>query len=92
MRLQHIIFFYFQDLFKSNGCMGDEIFSKVERKVMTKQNQDLVRPFESFEIKVVVFSMRLDKSLDPDGLKPSFYQAFWDIIRYDVSTACLYYI
>ena len=72
--------------------MGDEIFSKVERKVSYDQNQELLRPFESFEVKEAVFSMHPDKSPGPDGLNPGFYQAYWDIVGSNVSAACLHYL
>lgn len=45
--------------------------------------------FEAHEIKEVVLSMHPDKSLGPDGLNPRFYQAYWDIIGDQVTTACL---
>ena len=83
---------YFANLFTSKGCVGGDIFRRVKHKVTTLQNQELTRPFEGHEIKNVIFSMHLDKSPGPDGMNPSFFQHFWDVIGEDVILSCLYYL
>ena len=41
------------------------------------------------EVKETLFSMHLDKFLSPDELNSGFYQACWDVVWEEVSTACL---
>ena len=33
----------------------------------------------------MTFSMLLDKSPGPDGMNPSFFQSFWDVVESDVT-------
>ena len=49
----------------------------------------LTKRFVASEIKAVVFAMHLNKSPGPNIMNAGFFQAYWDIVREEVSEACL---
>lgn len=82
--VQGIITEYFTSLFQSvvpDGRLreGDTVLT-----ILENQNQSLLVPDTEAEIKVAVFAMNPDKSLDPDGLNPAFFQTYWPIMGADV--------
>ncbi|XP_060959335.1 uncharacterized protein LOC133030565 [Cannabis sativa] len=52
--------------------------------IREEQNNMLLRPVCSEEVKEVVFKMYQDKSPVLDGMNPTFYQKYWDIVGVDV--------
>ncbi|XP_031108567.1 uncharacterized protein LOC116013045 [Ipomoea triloba] len=48
-------------------------------------NDDLLRPFDTHEVKAALFSMFPDKAPRPDGMNPGFFQHYWDVVGMDVS-------
>lgn len=49
------------------------------KQVISEQNQNLVKPITSEEVKCAAFSMHPDKSPGQDGLNPKFFQAYWSV-------------
>lgn len=86
--IKHIITEYFSDLFKSS--QPTEKLTERERveTVTEEQNQELLLPVTSKEVKCAVFSMHPDKSPGHDGLNPGFFQAYWHIVGADIVKFC----
>lgn len=49
-----------------------------------QDNETIARPFDMEEIKTTLFSMKPNKAPGPDNIPIEFYQATWDIIKFDV--------
>ncbi|XP_019199805.1 PREDICTED: uncharacterized protein LOC109193404 [Ipomoea nil] len=78
---------YFNNIFTSgNPGAGEEFFGKVEQQVSQAQNDSLLQPFTVEEVKDALFAMYPDKAPGPDGMNPSFYQHFWDVVGGDVAS------
>jgi hypothetical protein len=45
------------------------------------QAEALIQPFSANEVKLALFGMNSNISLGPDGFGPSFYKAFWDLVK-----------
>lgn len=86
--VRKVIVDYFSEIFQSS--MNEESVSDRERvkQVTDEQNQELVMPVRSEEVKQVVFAMHPDKSPGIDGLNPGFFQAYWGILGDDVIRFC----
>lgn len=56
--------------------------------VTEEQNNNLVRSITVEEVEHAVFAMYLEKSPGVDGLNPTFYQTYWDIVKGDVTKFC----
>lgn len=54
------------------------------KQVSEVANDELLAAVTSGEVKHAVFAMHPDKASSPDGLNPSFFQAFWPIMEGDV--------
>lgn len=89
--LQDVVVDYFANLFSNEAGPMEEVLECVESergtnfanlfsKVSVVQNDELVRPFDSTEVKEAVFGMHLDKSPGEDGLNPGFFQKCWDVV------------
>lgn len=86
--IQEVVNGYFTQLFKSTG--GDGKLSERERvnRVTDEENEILMAQVTKEEVKEAVFSMHSDKAPSSDGLKPGFFQSFWNIIGGDVVEFC----
>lgn len=65
-----------------------EFYSCIDSRISQEDNDLLTQVFSFEEVKEAVFSMHPDKSPGPDGMNPTFYQRFWDIIGEDVVNEC----
>ena len=52
-----------------------------------KQHFSLNKPISDFEIKWAVFQLGAHKAPGPYGIPAFFFQAFWDIVKEDVTRA-----
>lgn len=80
---------YYENLFQSSEVNCGEVLEGVNRRISSVQNEKLIEDFTAEEVKNAIFSMHPDKSPGPDGMNPTFYQRFWEIIGNDVSANCL---
>ncbi|KAF2322215.1 hypothetical protein GH714_008691 [Hevea brasiliensis] len=74
--LDVVVVEYFQTLFASNGCLGDEVLNCIDVFITPIQLEMLAQPYDAEEIKATIFSMYPDKALGPDVLNPAFFQRF----------------
>lgn len=69
--------------------MADELSDRVVFKQLNdEQKHELVVQINAEEVKRAVFAMHPDKVPGVDGLNPSFFQAYWDIVGQDVWKLC----
>lgn len=71
-----LIYDYFSKLFIVDGCQNDEVLNCVKTKITYEQNELLLEPFSTGDVKAALFKMHPDKSSGPDGMNPAFYQRF----------------
>lgn len=86
--IQGIDIDYFTELFTSSRAEGSLSSPDVVQCVMEEQNNQLIKPISSEEVKDAVFSMHPEKAPGYDGLNPAFYQAFWNVVERDVVEFC----
>lgn len=79
---------YFQEIFTAKVCSFKEVVNLVPWKLNDGDNESLTVPFTEEEFHIATFQMHPDKSPDPDGLNPAFYQYFWSMCGKDVFQAC----
>ena len=87
--MEDLVVEYFKDLFSSPGCITKPILRSVQRRRTEKQIQQLIKEFDASKIKEAIFSIHPDKSPGPNNMNMGFYQAYWDIIGGEVTSACL---
>ena len=46
-----------------------------------RDNEELLKPFTETEVKKVIFSMKENSALGPDGFSVSFYKHCWELIK-----------
>ncbi|XP_019188355.1 PREDICTED: uncharacterized protein LOC109182660 [Ipomoea nil] len=69
--MRDVIFYYYRDIFSSSQAKRDENFyANILPRVSQTQNDALLRPFESTEVKTALFAMFPDKAPAPDGMNP----------------------
>ncbi|XP_019182124.1 PREDICTED: uncharacterized protein LOC109177267 [Ipomoea nil] len=76
---------YFQNIFTSKGVDFGSNLDGFNATISLEDNQRLLRPFQSDDVREALFSMAPDKSPGPDGFSPAFFQHFWNEIGEDVS-------
>lgn len=79
---------YFVDLFKASNRDRKLMEAEVVKQVTVEENEELLQYITAEEVKEAVFAMHPDKACGPDGLNPSFFQVFWDIVERDVVHFC----
>lgn len=87
--LGDLIASYYTQLFQSQEVDLENVLGCIEDRLSDDQNEMLTQEFTEEEVKKVIFSMHPDKSPGPDGMNPTFYQNFWNIIGKDVALACI---
>lgn len=86
--IQGLITAYFADIFKSADS-GDNLSGRICFNQITEdQKQLLVMPITDLEVKEAIFAMHPDKAPGIDGLNPSFFQVYWDIVGQDLCSFC----
>ncbi|XP_074326658.1 uncharacterized protein LOC141664599 [Apium graveolens] len=74
--IQSVIVEYFSEFFASTRVSGQLLDREELQRVTDEQNEKLMQPISSEEVKTTVFSMHADKAPGYDGLNPTFYQAY----------------
>lgn len=82
--MHRIVQQYFEQLFFSVDASSDPVVSLVQPKVTSEDNNMLLAPFTIEDFKTVIFQMHPDKSPEPEGLNPTFFQRFWNLIGMDI--------
>lgn len=90
--MQEVIVDCFTKLFTSEVGLMEDVIDYVETKITEAHNEELVRPFESEEVKTVVFRMHLDKAPGVHGLNPGFFQKCWDVVGEAVTNEVLFWL
>ena len=68
---------YYQQLFASQGEMNLEgILSSIPHTINDHMNEKLTKIVTEKEIKIALFSVNPNKSLNPEGMTPLFFQKF----------------
>lgn len=78
---------YFSDLFAAESGFMELVLNVVKPIVDDAGNSILLAPFSLEEFRIATFQMHPDKSPEPDGFNPAFYQRFWDEIGKDIYDA-----
>ncbi|XP_074352119.1 uncharacterized protein LOC141691283 [Apium graveolens] len=86
--MQEVITEYFSEFFTTSRATCQ--LSEPERVqcVTEEQNMMLIQPIAVEEVKHAVFSMHAMKAPGYDGLNPTFYQAYWNVVHDDVVGFC----
>lgn len=88
-----IVVSYFQSLFTSSSSKPSELITcRVDSRVTSDMNNQLLKAFTPDEIKSAVFQMGLIKALGPNGFPTLFYQKHWDLIGDEVTSTVLQYL
>lgn len=77
---------YFKAQFKEERFPTDfGIINYVPTMVTQEQNQELVIPPTTYEVKQVIFWLNGESAGGPDGFSGNFFQSCWDIIGDDIA-------
>lgn len=82
--VKQVIVDYFYELSQTSTTHDMLKYGEVTQTVHENLNQDLMLPITSEEVKSAVFAMHPEKSPVLDGLHPTFFQAYYDIVNYDI--------
>lgn len=82
--IQGVMLDYFRNIFLSNGVEDTGFENHLSVKVSDDNNDLLMAPISSYEVRTSVFSMHPNKLPGPDGLNPTFFQQFWSVVGPDV--------
>lgn len=78
---------HFVDLYsqseEANPYNVDFMLEHIPFIVTNEDNLNRTQPISKPEIFVAIWSLGQDKALGPDGFSISFYQHFWELIKYD---------
>ena len=66
----------------------DELLRVIPNLVGEEQNWEMMKSITMEELENMLATMKLDESLEPDGLQVNFFMASWEIIREDLLNCC----
>lgn len=75
---------YFTDLFTAGQANWEKVVQYIPRSISQTQNEKLMQSITEEEVKHALFQMNPDKSPEPDGMTPGFFQKHWRIVGKDV--------
>lgn len=79
---------YFGELFGSGSCTHETQNESGARVITESQNVKLLEEFTFDEFTNAIKQMHPDKSSGPDGLNPTFFQHFWNLLGKEVYQSC----
>ncbi|XP_060969090.1 uncharacterized protein LOC133036597 [Cannabis sativa] len=82
--LSQVMVDYYTNIFHSRGSNYAEVLDVIQPSIIYEDNVALLQPVLEEEVRHAVFQMHPDKSPEPDGLTPAFYQKCWHIVGTDV--------
>lgn len=68
------------NLFADENNESDSILNYISSRISPDDDLKLTSPFTIDEFKYALFQMDSNKSLGPDGHKPTFYKKFWNLL------------
>lgn len=68
------------NLFADENNESDSILNYISSRISPDDDLKLTSPFTIDEFKDALFQMDSNKSLGPDGHKPTFYKKFWNLL------------
>lgn len=74
----------FNNLFSTTPSNWEEVIDCIPNTITLNQNEELLKPVTDIEVKNALFQMHPDKSPDPDGMTPAFFQKHWSILGTDI--------
>lgn len=82
---------YFQDLLGTVACYSilDNSTIRLGSVLTTDQQQQLITPITSEEIRQALLDIGNDKALGPNGYSVEFFKATWDIVNSDLQQALM---
>ena len=81
---------YFQSLFTSaqpSDVGIGMVLESVDQHATTEMNRALLQPYTTDEVCRAQFHMHPLKAPGPDGMSPLFFQKYWNVVGFDVTTA-----
>ncbi|XP_057868066.2 uncharacterized protein LOC131075250 [Cryptomeria japonica] len=82
---------FFIGLYTESGrndvSLEDSLLSKLLNAIEEEDNCQLLAPISSEEVHVAIFCMGAYKILSPDRFPLTFFQDYWEIVKYDVTKA-----
>ena len=60
------------------------MLQEIPQTISAEMNRKLTKEVSEQEIYQAVFSMQPNKSPEPDGMSPCFFQKFWQIVKSDI--------
>eukprot|EP01018_Ginkgo_biloba_P016394 Gb_41626 [translate_table: standard] len=66
----------------------EETLQGIPNLVTDEDNEGLIRPISLDELEKMVFSMKDNKSLGPDGFHINVFKAYWETIKDDLLRCC----
>ena len=70
----------------------EEVIETIPHVVTDEMNDMLTTEFHIEEVEVALKQMAPLKALGPDGMPPLFYQSYWSLLGFDMSTTILHYL
>ena len=67
----------------------DGVLDSVDQVVTEGMNETLAQPYTEEEVHTTLFQMHPSKAPRLDGMSPFFFQKYWHIVGWDVSSAVL---
>ena len=88
-----ILIDYFQELYTlANQTPCDAATVSIEKIISSDLNNQLEREFTVWEVQKAIKEMAPLKAPSSDGMRPLFYQHYWDIIGNDVTQSVLHFL
>ena len=84
---------FYQTLFTlGNPSNFEEVIETIPHVVTDEMNDILMAEFHIEEVEVALKQMAPLKAPGPDGMPPLFYQSYWSLSGFNVSTTILHYL
>ncbi|XP_040994359.1 uncharacterized protein LOC121240903 [Juglans microcarpa x Juglans regia] len=85
-----LIMDYFRNLFKTSSPNGSLNFLEpFAGRVSNNMNEELCNEYSTEEVKAALQQMNPTKALGPDGMSPSFFQKYWNVVGESVTSTIL---
>lgn len=68
---------------------AEELFSKEGHTLTIQQQIELLEPVTTKEMRKAIFSIKITKSVGPDGFSSGFYRDAWEIVGRDITSTIM---